>query len=308
MLIRFGESYCLWSSCGSSIFSGPPFRHRTLLLGTFLPPTTTSTTKLQSATTTSLPAATERMADDSSDLSSISSLSPAPSGDESEIELKPQNGILKFFHRVSKDDVAEARKKEMSPPPRKREPSPPHEYIFADNPDIAVSREADLSRHICEKTRKCAVALPQPWLTNLAVHCHVPQAIRQCYAQVSGTFRPSRAGAGHSARPSCRASRTISLCRSGPPSESQARHQVRGSPTLPHQTRARLTLAFRIGHYHKALNEDAINGKDFKPQWPREWEDRSPLAGGATFQTISPKQRVSGTPYHPSFLVTILMA
>lgn len=236
MLIRFGESYCLWSSCGSSIFSGPPFRHRTLLIGTFpLPPQPAAPPdcNLQTATATSLPAATERMADDSSDLSSISSLSPAPSGDESEIELKPQNGILKFFHRVSKDEVAEARKKEMSPPPRKREPSPPHEYVFADNPDIAVSREPDLSRHICEKTRKCAVALPQPWLTNLAVHCHVPQAIRQCHAQVSGAFRPSRAGAGYPARTPCRESRAIPMRRPGPPSESQTRHQVRGPSTCP---------------------------------------------------------------------------
>jgi hypothetical protein len=146
------------------------------------------------------------MADDSSDLSSISSLSPAPSGDELEIELKPQNGILKFFHRVSKDEVAEARKKEMSPPPRKREPSPPHELVFADNPDIAVSCEAGLSRHMDEKTRKCAVASPQPWLTNFAVHCHVPQAIRQCHAQVSATLRSTRARTGCQTGASCRTS------------------------------------------------------------------------------------------------------
>lgn len=106
--------------------------HPTLLRPSHLPPTTTNIE--------SPPPTTTEMADDSSDLSSLSSLSPAPSGDESEIELKPQDGILKFFHRVSKDEVTEARK-EMSPPPRKREPSPPHDYIFADNPDIAVSRE-----------------------------------------------------------------------------------------------------------------------------------------------------------------------
>lgn len=173
------------------------------------------------------------MADDSSDLSSISSLSPAPSGDESEIELKPQNGILKFFHRVSKDEVAEARKKEMSPPPRKREPSPPHEYVFADNPDIAVSCEWNLSRHMCEKTRKCAVASPQPWLTNFAVHCHVPQTLRQCHAQISGTLRAPRAGAGYQARSPCRTSRAISMRDSRPPPESQTRHQVRGPLTCP---------------------------------------------------------------------------
>ena len=36
-------------------------------------------------------------------------------------------GITKYF------------KKETESPPPKREPSPPHEYVLADNPDIAVS-------------------------------------------------------------------------------------------------------------------------------------------------------------------------
>ncbi|KAH6896996.1 hypothetical protein B0T10DRAFT_170854 [Thelonectria olida] len=83
------------------------------------------------------------VADDSSDLSSLSSLSPVPSDDEVEIagDEKPskskgskasKDGILKFFPKIS--DQAP---KEPSPPPRKRSPSPPHEYVLADNPDIA---------------------------------------------------------------------------------------------------------------------------------------------------------------------------
>lgn len=48
----------------------------------------------------------------------------------------------------------------------------------------------------------------------------------------------------------------------------------------------------RIGHYGKALNEDAINGKDFKPQWPKHWNNTSPLAGGATFQTLNANRRL----------------
>lgn len=75
--------------------------------------------------------------DDSSDLSSLSSLSPAPPEIDDEVELKPdKQGILKFFNKISPEDAADSRK---SPPPRKREPSPPHEPVFADNPDIAVS-------------------------------------------------------------------------------------------------------------------------------------------------------------------------
>jgi len=76
--------------------------------------------------------------DDFSDLSSLSSLSPPPPSDsESEPEVK-KKGILKFFTKVSKDKMA-AEKEPSPPPPRKREPSPPHEPQFADNQDIAVS-------------------------------------------------------------------------------------------------------------------------------------------------------------------------
>lgn len=76
--------------------------------------------------------------DDSSELSSLSSLSPAPSDDEldeagDDATSKSKQGILNYFPKLS-----EVPPKEPSPPPRKRSPSPPHEYVLADNPDIAV--------------------------------------------------------------------------------------------------------------------------------------------------------------------------
>jgi hypothetical protein len=74
--------------------------------------------------------------DDSSELSSISSLSEPPSDDESDIQLEERNGILKFFHKVDQNPALEP--KEKAPPRPKREPSPPHDYVLADNPDIAV--------------------------------------------------------------------------------------------------------------------------------------------------------------------------
>ncbi|KAK3295560.1 uncharacterized protein B0H64DRAFT_474496 [Chaetomium fimeti] len=73
--------------------------------------------------------------DDSSELSSISSLSEPPSDDESDIQLEERHGILKFFHKVDNNPALEP--KEKTPPRPKREPSPPHEYVLADNPDIA---------------------------------------------------------------------------------------------------------------------------------------------------------------------------
>jgi hypothetical protein len=68
--------------------------------------------------------------DDSSELSS------APSDDEINLELTKRDGILKFFSKVVPPTTTP---KADSPPPPEREPSPPHEYVLADNPDIAVS-------------------------------------------------------------------------------------------------------------------------------------------------------------------------
>ncbi|KAI0887528.1 uncharacterized protein GGS22DRAFT_110808 [Annulohypoxylon maeteangense] len=75
--------------------------------------------------------------DDSSELSSISELSSAPSESDEEIEVKREKGILKFFHKLPAGAKPAEPKKEVSPPPRKRSPSPAHEYVLADNTDVA---------------------------------------------------------------------------------------------------------------------------------------------------------------------------
>lgn len=64
--------------------------------------------------------------DESSDLSS------APSDTESDLQLTKKDGLLKFFTKV----VPKHEDDELSPRP-KRDPSPAHEYILADNQDIA---------------------------------------------------------------------------------------------------------------------------------------------------------------------------
>lgn len=126
-------------------------RHRAYLLGTvpiksYLPPTRRTRSfhhhlKVPAPTTSCHAPGSEltaaKMADDSSDLSSLSSLSPAPSDMESDNPPSPpKKGIQKFFPKVAKGKKATT-KKEASPPPRKRSPSPPHEFVLADNPDIA---------------------------------------------------------------------------------------------------------------------------------------------------------------------------
>jgi len=69
--------------------------------------------------------------DESSELSSV------PSDDDSTLQLTKKDGILKFFSKAPPPSASKA--KDASPPRPKREPSPPHEYVLADNPDIAVS-------------------------------------------------------------------------------------------------------------------------------------------------------------------------
>jgi hypothetical protein len=83
--------------------------------------------------TSSLPSTNPNVkmsSDDSSELSSV------PSEDDSTLQLTKKDGILKFFSKAPPPAASKA--KEASPPRPKREPSPPHEYVLADNPDIAV--------------------------------------------------------------------------------------------------------------------------------------------------------------------------
>ncbi|PGH15762.1 hypothetical protein AJ79_02142 [Helicocarpus griseus UAMH5409] len=65
--------------------------------------------------------------------SDSSSLSSAPSTDDEVVAARVNRsiGLEKYFKPVKKPA------KPASPPPPKRAPSPPHEYVLADNPDIA---------------------------------------------------------------------------------------------------------------------------------------------------------------------------
>ncbi|KAB5558186.1 hypothetical protein GE09DRAFT_1221315 [Coniochaeta sp. 2T2.1] len=180
------------------------------------------------------------MADDSSDLSSISSLSPPPSDDESEVQLEEKHGILKFFHKVDKNKPAAPRDSAESSPPRpKREPSPPHEYVLADNPDISF---------IVMFRARFAETLPKS-LPNFG-----PQELeRDIVDPVPGTRVEQF------------------LC-------------------------ALLGLLLnrkqdvKPGHYNRAL-EEAIS--THKAQWARTWEGKNPLAGGATFASMTPVERLT---------------
>ncbi|TPX13760.1 uncharacterized protein E0L32_005704 [Thyridium curvatum] len=174
--------------------------------------------------------------DDSSDLSSLSSLSPVPSEDEMEVQLKPEKGILKFFHRAPKGATAPAR--EQSPPAPKRPPSPPHEYVLADNPDIAF---------IVMFRNRFNDAFPK----NLA------------------NFGPQEL-------------------------ERDIADSVPGE-RVEHFLCALLKLLLnrqqdvKPGHYNRALEEAVQTNKS---QWVTSWQE-SPLAGGKTFASMTPVERLT---------------
>ncbi|KAK4155905.1 hypothetical protein C8A00DRAFT_13090 [Chaetomidium leptoderma] len=175
--------------------------------------------------------------DDSSDLSSISSLSEPPSDDESDLQLEERQGILKFFHKVDKNPALEPREK--TPPRPKREPSPPHEYVLADNPDIAF--------------------------------------IVMFRARFTDAFSKSLANFG--------------------PQELE-RDIVEAIPgeRVEQFLCALLSLLLnrkqdvKPGHYNRAL-EEAI--QTHKGQWAKDWESQNPVAGQATFASMTPVERLT---------------
>ncbi|KAJ4304085.1 hypothetical protein N0V88_001695 [Collariella sp. IMI 366227] len=175
--------------------------------------------------------------DDSSDLSSISSLSEPPSDDESDIQLEERHGILKFFHKIDRNPALEP--KEKTPPRPKREPSPPHEYVLADNPDIAF---------IVMFRARFTDAFPKS-LANFG-----PQELERDIVEAIPGERVE-----------------AFLC-------------------------ALLSLLLnrkqdvKPGHYNRAL-EEAV--QTHKGQWAKDWESKNPVAGQATFSSMTPVQRLT---------------
>ena len=70
----------------------------------------------------------------SSDISSLSSAASIDTDDELLSISKPQNSLDRYIKKDAGQDGGA-----QSPPKKKRAPSPLHETVLADNPDIAVS-------------------------------------------------------------------------------------------------------------------------------------------------------------------------
>ncbi|CAK7274801.1 hypothetical protein SEPCBS119000_006358 [Sporothrix epigloea] len=213
--------------------------------------------------------------DELSDLTSISSLSPVTSENESDTQSRSEEGILKFFHKVPKTKTtikltnrsksaapaatAASSKKGKKRPggkigdkkvqddsddsdaqvnKRVREPSPPHEYVLADNHDIAFL--------VLFRNR-----------------------FAEAFSKNMVNFGPQ-----------------------------ELEHDIVDSvpgERVEYFLCALLKLLLnrqqdvKPGHYQRAL-EEAV--QSHKSQWLTSWKE-SPLAAGKTFRTMTPTERLS---------------
>jgi hypothetical protein len=118
--------------------------------------------------------------------SDTSGLSSAPSVDDDFIvPTRGQDGMLQFLTkaRASSPPADD----DERPNPRKRASSPPHEYVLADNPDIAVRvipplKTGSISRGMIPLTRDMGPLLLGTGLLirddASAVHRHVPISLQ----------------------------------------------------------------------------------------------------------------------------------
>lgn len=95
-------------------------------------------------------------------------------------KMKAKVGLHRFFDPAPKPNPTKTSKAKgtSSPPPPKRPESPPHDYVLADNPDIAVG----------------AIRVPSfdTSANPSIVHCYVPIALQQRVSQVTHALWPTR--------------------------------------------------------------------------------------------------------------------
>lgn len=112
--------------------------------------------------------------------SDISSLSSVPSTDDESVAMAvdEQPGITKYFKKAS----PLTKRRSPSPP---RAPSPPHDYVLADNPDIAVSIYSLVTFFVFGRALTRFFFF---FLTRLLICRDVPQFIVMFRARFSDVF------------------------------------------------------------------------------------------------------------------------
>ncbi|EPE08985.1 hypothetical protein F503_04572 [Ophiostoma piceae UAMH 11346] len=220
--------------------------------------------------------------DELSDLSSLSSLSPAPESDD-ELQLRPEKGILKFFHKVPKPKTtikitnkgkatansgsdasasaaATSKKKKKGGAASKKKAGAKNGEGGSDSDEAAPKRERAPS-----PPHEYVLADNQ----DIAFIVLFRNRFADAFPKNLSNFGPQDL-------------------------ESDIVDSV-PSERVEHFLCALLKLLLnrqqdvKPGHYHRAL-EEAVQSN--KSQWVAGW-DESPLAGGKTFQAMTPTERLT---------------
>lgn len=216
-----------------------------------------------------------------SDLSSLSSLSPAPESDD-DLQLRPEKGILKFFHKVPKPKTTI---KITSKGKGKGKASGANSGSDASASAAATSKKAKSKKKGgAKKGEDGSDSDDAPKREREPSPPHeVVLADNQDIAFIV-LFRNRFADAFPK-----------NLSNFGPQDlESDIVDSV-PSERVEHFLCALLKLLLnrqqdvKPGHYNRAL-EEAVSSN--KSQWVAEWTE-SPLAGGKTFQTMTPTERLT---------------
>ncbi|KAF9890937.1 hypothetical protein FE257_005194 [Aspergillus nanangensis] len=175
-----------------------------------------------------------------SDLSSLSSVPPSDEESASMAVDEPV-GITKYF------------KKESETPPPKRAPSPPHEYVLADNADIAfiVMFRARFHEAFPRSTPHFGPQDIERGVAELPPGDHIERLL----CALLGLVLNRKKDVEYATPPMT----------PSPPSK------------LPRN------------HYQRPL-EEAI--QTHASQWPKAWQGKNPLHGGGTFAGMSPEERI----------------
>ena len=152
--------------------------------------------------------------------SDLSELSSSLSSHEDSTPVSVSRGKLEHYFKHGSSAAPK------SPPvKKKRPPSPPHEYVLADNPDIAVSS----IRYVLMRARIARVRFNKNSAdpSRRAVHLHVPFALQRGFPKDVSPLWTSRyrtwCGRHNTGRPN----RKTTMCSARPGPQSKERHRVR---------------------------------------------------------------------------------
>ena len=152
--------------------------------------------------------------------SDLSELSSSLSSHEDLTPVSVSRGKLEHYFKHGSSAAPK------SPPvKKKRPPSPPHEYVLADNPDIAVSSISSLvTRPRVAPVKSNGNTADPP---RRAVHLHVPFALQRGFSKDLSPLRASRYRKRCGRRNTWRSNRKTSVCSARPGPQPKKGHRVR---------------------------------------------------------------------------------